>query len=49
MNECDFFPSVQSCVVEREPAQPLGVDLGHDLQALYHAAHVLVLQHGVLA
>ena len=49
VDESDFCSSVQPRVVECEPAQPLGVDLGHDLEAFDDAAHVLVLQHGVLA
>jgi hypothetical protein len=45
----NLFPSVLESVVERKPGNPLGLDLGHDLQVLYYTGVTLVLQPGVLS
>ena len=49
VDDGDPLAPVGPGVLEGVPAEPLGVFLRHNLQALHHSGHVLVLKHGVLA
>jgi hypothetical protein len=47
VDQGNLLPPVCHCVVEGEPAQPIGARFSHDLHALHDSGDVLVFEHAV--